>query len=161
MTKETIGKLSSDLIIKQSDDSHTAHDQMEEQLTDWDQNLWICVENCKKDYPIGDFYIVVVTKKERLMPNVLRNYFFGRYSCPTPEYDQTVYKFHRGSDSPEFMWVVPCKETCEVMKLDPLSVPKEEQELLKFVLDFEDGTLLKLSKQLNGEKLDGIIMLES
>ena len=160
MTKETIGKISSDLLIKQVDDTHSAHEQMQESLTDWDKNLFETVESCKGFYPVGDFYIVVTTKKERLMSNVLRNYFFGRFSCPTPEYDQTVYKYHRKDDQIEFLWVVPCKETCEVMKSDPLGVPQEEKELLKFVLDFEDGSLLRLSKGFNGEKQDGLIILE-
>lgn len=160
MTKETIGKLSSDLIVKQVDDTHTAHDQMQEQLTDWDQELWICVEHCLRDYPVGDFYVLVVTKKERLLSNVLRNYFFGRFSCPTPEYDQVVYKYHRKDNRLEFLWVVPCKETCEVMKRFPLDVPPEESELRDFVLSFEDGSLLKLSKKLNGEQQDALIILE-
>ena len=42
----------------------------------------------------GDFYIVVLFKKERILKNVVRQYFFYRQSFPTPEYDQSVYKFH-------------------------------------------------------------------
>ncbi len=156
MTKQTIGDISSKLIIKQSDDTHSAHEQMEENLTDYDKNLYECVESAKSIYVIGDFYVVVTTKKERLMPNVIRNYFFSRYSCPTPEYDQIVYKFHRKDEQIEFLWVVPCKETCEIMRLDPLNVPTQEKELLDFVLSFEDGTLLKLSKKLNNEEEDSL-----
>ncbi len=160
MTKETVGKISSDLIIDQVDDTHSAHEQMQEQLTDWDRELETCVKSCLNAYPIGDFYVVVITKKEKLMQNVLRNYFYGRYSCPTPDWDQVVYKYHRADNRIEFLWVVPCKEVCETMKRFPLDVPKEEHELRDFVLAFEDGTLLKKSKLLNGEKADGLIILE-
>lgn len=160
MTKDTVGKISSELLTKQVDDTHSAHEQMQEQLNDWDKNIYECIERCKVDYPVGDFYIVVTTKKERLMANVLRNYFFGRFSCPTPEYDQVVYKYHRKDEQIEFLWVIPCKEVCETMKRFPLEVPKEEIELRDFVLAFEDGTLLKKSKAMNGEKQDALIMLE-
>jgi len=34
---------------------------------------------------------------------------------------------------------------------DPLGVPAEENQLLKYVLDYADGTLFKLSKTKNGE----------
>ena len=154
MTKETVGKLSSDLLAKQVDDTHSAHEQMLEQLSEYEKNIEICVENSKKDYPVGDFYVVVINKKERLLANVLRNYFYGRYSCPTPDWDQIVYKFHRKDEQLEFLWVIPSKDTCEAMTLDPLGVPAEERELLDFVLSFNDGTLLRKSKQLNGEALD-------
>jgi hypothetical protein len=42
------------------------------------------------------------------------------------------------------------------MRLDPLNVPTQEKELLDFVLSFEDGTLLKLSKKLNNEEEDSL-----
>lgn len=158
MTKDTIGKISSELLTKQVDDTHSAHEQMQEQLNDWDKNIYECIERCKVDYPVGDFYIIVTTKKERLMGNVLRNYFFGRFSCPTPEWDQVVFKYHRKEERIEFLWVIPCKETCDIMSRFPLEVPKEEHELRDFVLSFEDGTLLKLSKKLNGEEESSIIL---
>jgi len=55
------------------------------------------------------FYVCVITKKERLMDNVLRNYFLARSTCPTPQYDQTVYKYHRDSGAIQFLWVLPSK----------------------------------------------------
>ena len=157
---DTVGKLSSDLIIKQHDDTHSAEEQMREQLEDYDRNIYECIEIGKKNFP-GDFFVVVITKKERLLPNVIRNYFTSRISCPTPEYDQTVYKVLRRDEIIEFLWVVPSKQTCNMMRRAPLEVPKEEKQLLQFVLDFEDNTLLELSKKLNGEKPDAVITLHS
>jgi hypothetical protein len=85
MTRETVGKVSSDLIIK-APDTRSPVEQMQENLTDYEANIWECVERCKKDFK-GDFYIVVITKNEKLLPNVSRNFFYGRLSGPTPDSD--------------------------------------------------------------------------
>ena len=151
MTRETVGKIATDLLPNQIDDTHTAIDQMREQLTEWDKNIELAVEQGLKDYMVGDFYVVVSTKKERLLPNVLRNYFFTRFSCPTPEYDQTVYRYHRADDALEFLWVVPSKDTCHHFYNNPLQIEGDERELLEYVLSFMDGTLLYKAKKLNGE----------
>lgn len=147
---KTVGAVSIDIAQKARDNDHSAEDQMREQLSDYESNILHALGDGKSRY-ITDFYVVVLTKKERLMPNVLRNYFFTRLSCPTPEYDQAVYKYHRSEDHLEFMWVVPSKHTCEMYKHYALEVPKEERELFQFVLDFEDRTLLKKALEMNAE----------
>lgn len=146
-TREKIGKISADLWNK-TPESADATEQMREQLTEYDKNLFECIAEGKKKHPTEDFYIVVITKKERLMPNVIRNYFFPRSSCPTPDYDQTVYKYSKSGDI-EFIWVIPKKEACLYMIKHALEV--EEKELLGFVLDFLDGTLMKKAMILNNE----------
>jgi hypothetical protein len=150
MTRETVGKVSSQLLQKQPE-TKSPIEQTRENLTDYEKNIWECAERCKKDYP-GDFYIVVITKNEKLMPNVFRNFFYGRLSCPTPDYDKTVYKFKRKDNGPIFMWVIPSRDACFHLKDNALQVADEERELLKYVLAFEDGTLMRLAKDLNGEK---------
>lgn len=152
MTRETVGKVSSDLIIK-APETLSPIEQMEENLSDYEKNVWECVERCKKDFT-GDFYIVVITKNERLLPNVFRNFFYGRQSCPTPDYDQTVYKYKRKDNAPIFMWVIPSRDASFHLKDNALQVAPEERELLKYVLAFQDGTLMRLAKDLNGEKED-------
>lgn len=148
--RPTVGAVAKELLQKESP-AVDATEQMQESLTGYDQNIYDCVERCKQDY-FGDFFIVVITKKEPLMPNVLRNYFMGRASCPTPDYDQTVYKFDREKDEVEFLWVVPSKHTCLFLLQHRLEVPPEHHKLLHFVLEFQDGTLFKKAKQLNKEK---------
>lgn len=157
MNRDTIGKIATDLQVKSLDNTHSAHEQMQESLTEYDKNLADCVAQGKLDY-ISDFFVVVITKKERLLQNVLRNYFFTRYSCPTPDYDQTLYRYDRASDTINFIWVIPSKDTCLMMTRDPLSVPAEEKELLKFVLDFADGSLYRLARKFNGEEIESPII---
>ena len=121
-----------------------------EMHTDYEANLMSCIESGKQMYG-KNFYAVVITKRERLMPNVFRNYFFTRTSCPTPDWDQTVYRYDYSCEQIQFLWVIPSKDTCEHMKLNALQVAPEERGLLRFVMDFSDGTLFKLAKQLNQE----------
>ena len=150
--KETVGKVSVDLAAQEA----PTRDPIELERAihkDYEDNIYLCIDRHKKDF-IGDFYIVVLTKRERLLQNVLRHYFFGRATCPTPEYDQAVYKFHRNGEVIEFLWVIPSKETCEHFRLHALEVHDLERDLLKFVLDFYDDTLMKKAKMLNGEALD-------
>ena len=155
--RDTVGKISSELIQQSHNYDHTANEQMQEQLKDYDKNVDICFKRSKKDFE-GDFYIVVLTKKERLMQNVIRNYFAGRESCPTPEYDQVVYKYNKKNDYLEFLWVVPAKDICTLMIQNALNLPSEQKMLLEFVMDFVDGQLLKKAKMLNGEKVDSPLL---
>jgi len=148
--RETVGKIATDLKKNEADNTHSPTEQMREQLTEYDANIHLCLEEGKNE-KLGDFFVVVLTKKERVLDNVLRNYFFHRYTCPTPEWDQAVYKYHRAGDHLEFLWVVPSRDTCQYMADNALTIDKEQRELLNFVLDFNDGTLLQRAKQLNGE----------
>lgn len=147
--RDTVGAISSELIQKPLE-SATPFEQMSEQLSDWDKNLFMCLETHKKELE-GDFYLVVITKKEKLMQNVIRNYFFATKSCPTPTWDQTLYAYNRIDDTITFIWTIPDRATCLVMSRHRSMVQTDQMELLKFVLDFEDGTLLNLAKQLNNE----------
>lgn len=149
MKKPTVGKIATDLMAK-PETGHTVIDQMRENLTNYDADLIARVEQDKKIYP-GDFYVVALLRAERLLPNVKRVQFLTRFSAPTPEWDQVVYKYHKKDDKLEWLWVVPARDICEYLTYHQLEVAESERELLKFVLDFNDGTLLRLAKKLNGE----------
>ena len=155
-SRDTVGTLASDLIVK-SPETNNPIEQMREQLTDYDRSLAECIDKALTTYP-GDFYLVVITKKERLLENVLRCYFFSRKTCPTPEWDQTVYKYHRLS-GPQFLWVVPSKDTCEYLIRFEQHVVPEERELLRYVQLFTNGHLLKLARELNGEMPDSPLII--
>jgi len=154
--KKTVGAHSYELQQKDAG-THSATDQMREQLTDYDENIHLCVNEQKKKLA-DDFYVVVITKKERLMQNVLRGYFFGRISCPSPDYDQTVYKYSKKDDNLSFLWTIPSYDAVNYMKNNTSHVSAEKYGLLKCVLEFVDGTLTRLAKKLNGEREDSIIL---
>lgn len=150
MTKETVGQQAWNAIKDSDYLDYSAVEQMQQQLEDYEKNFIECIESAKKIYP-SDFYIVIETKKEPKLNNVIRNYFIHRLTCPTPTYDNTVYKYHRSCDEIEFLWVLPSKETYKMFMDRPLEIPADERELLQFVLDDSDGTLLRKCKILNGE----------
>ena len=150
--REKVGKVAYDLLNKPLDTKNPI-DLEQELHTEYENNVWQCVDRYKKEFD-SDFFVIVITKKEPLMPNVLRNMFTARLSCPTPDYDQTVYHYHRDRDELEFLWVIPARDICIILKNNALNIVPEERELLRFVLDFSDGTLYKLAKSLNHEQLD-------
>lgn len=157
MKKKTVGEIATDLQQK-NPDTRDPRELEQEMHKDYEDNIYACCERGKRDLPNKDFYIIIETKKERLLNNVIRNFFFYRISCPTPNYDQTVYQYKYKEDKIEFLWVVPSKDTCEIFKNHVLEVVPNERQLLRYILDFEDGTLLKISKRLNGECDDNILI---
>ncbi len=114
----------------------------------FENQIRIAVERGEKELP-KDFLVVVLFKKERIMKNVVRQYFFPRISCPTPEYDQIVYKYTRKNQQLEFIWVVPDKQSTIDLPLMGKELPPEQQELVQFARDFNSGALDRLCNVLN------------
>lgn len=148
--RDTVGKISWDLLANASFLDHSADEQMREQLDDYEDNVQEAIDRGKKEFP-NDFYIVVETKKEPKMKNVIRNYFIIRSTCPTPQYDNTVYHYHKITEQIEFLWVLPSRDTYNMIKNSVLEMPAECRQLVQFVLEDADGTLLMKCKKLNGE----------
>ena len=147
--KKTVGAVAADLLQKDQG-NHTAHEQMQENLTDYERNVIECAERGLKAYN-SDFFIVVLSKKEPLLPNVIRNYFFHRRSCPSPQYDQVAYHYIFDNDALKMLWCIPDKETCEMYRTYTKIVNPAERELLQFILDFFNGGLDRLARKLNKE----------
>ena len=155
--RDTVGKLST-LLLGSEPNTHSAHDQMREQLENYQKNFEETLQKGLKLYH-GDFYIVILTKKERLMQNVIRNYFLTVSSCPTPTWDQTVHKYNRSNDSLEYLWTVPDKDTCRYFMDNFLEAHPDEWDLRDFVHQFETGKLLDKAKKLNGEMPDSPLLI--
>jgi hypothetical protein len=150
MKKETVGSVALDLMQK-TPESRNPMEIQKEMQSEYLKELITCVEDHKKIYK-NNFFIVVITKNEKLMPNVFRNYFFARETCPTPDYDQSVYRYVRADEAVEYIWTIPSRDTCHHLKDNALYVAPEERDLLNFVLQFADKSLYKLAKKLNKEE---------
>lgn len=155
-TKNTVGAIAVDL-MQQEAPTRNPIELEREMHKPYEQQVIDAVNRGKQEL-LGDFYIVVLTKKEPLLPNVLRNYFFARKSCPTPEYDQTVYSYDRAKDTLTYLWVVPSKDTCELFRANRAIIAQEEYGLLQNVLSFYDGSLFALAKKLNNERADSPLL---
>jgi hypothetical protein len=81
------------------------------------------------------FYVVVIAKKERIMENVIRQYFMARKTLPTPQWDQTVWRFEPAGGDLRFLWCTPDENTAKWMAGNTSEVPPEQYELLRTVLD--------------------------
>lgn len=161
MKRDTVGKHALDLMLKEPD-SRDPVELEREMHQEYEKEMYACIEKHKKIFNIPSsswFYVVVITKREPLMPNVLRHYFLARLSCPTPDYDQAVYAFCPSEDRIDFMWVIPSKDACLHLIDNALIVDESEKDLLGFVMQFSDGTLFKIAKKLNGEQLDSSLLV--
>ena len=78
----------------------------------------------------------------------------SRHTCPTPFNDRSVFQYHKKEDMLEFLWHVPSPIECDYYRKNMLFLRPDEKDALKDVMDFDDGTLLRKAKLLNGEKFD-------
>jgi len=152
----TLGSLAYDALLKEPESRDPIELQRELQKKYIDE-LVDCVENYKKIQP-RSFFVCVITKREKLLQPILRNYFIARDSCPTPDYDQAVYKYNHESEQIEYLWCIPDREACLTYRENALQVVPEERQLLQHILDFADGTLYRLSKKLNKEQVDSPLL---
>ena len=150
MQRETVGKVATDLMSKQQDTRSVIEIEREMQQ-DYMSELMKCIDAHYHIFP-GDFFIQVLTKNERLLPNVFRNYFAARRSCPTPDYDQTVFKYDRARGAIDYIWTIPSQDACHHLLNNSLLVVDEERPLLGYVMQFKNGTLAKKCMELNNEK---------
>lgn len=120
-----------------------------------DKQYFEQIEECVKKHKgklgfTGDFFITVISKKERVMENVIRRYFIARESLPTPNYDQTVWRFNQKVGDLQYIWTIPDHNTCQEMFNNPMKVPESEDWLLQMVQMFMTGRLYHATcKQFN------------
>ena len=104
----------------------------------------------KKRYPNRDrLFLVVLMKRERLINKVLRNYFAARVTCPTPAYDQMVYKFNTRTEEISFLWVIPDKNACARIYSQKYAYNKPYSKLMPYVVDFMEGKLHRKEQEFN------------
>lgn len=147
---KTVGQIAFEEMQKEPDTEATITDYRNEALKHYMDNLYESVDLHKKIYN-GDFYVVVTTKREALMQNVIRNYFTARESCPTPAYDQSVFLFKRTVGTLDYLWTIPNKFACLELVKRRLEIGNDEKELLEMVLRFASGDLMRLCLKLNNE----------
>jgi len=158
--RKNIGELSQELLAKEPETDDPIELQQEMQYKTFEKEFLAALERAHSKY-FTDFYIVVLNQRFRLFPNVIRAYFIDRISCPTPDYDQTVYRIEKKTGKIEFLWTIPDKNSCQDMYENALMLDPEYKELLQYVLDFYDGTLLAKTKKLNNEHNQSLVIVSS
>lgn len=102
---------------------------------------------------VNDFFIEVLFVKHRLLVNTLVRKFCFHQNCPSANYDQTLYKYHRKVGRIEYLWTVPDVDSCHNLPMLRHSLPKDHSELLSFIEDFTSGELDKRADRLNNQEL--------
>lgn len=150
MTQQTVGSKALELQSKGDQEINAIDLQREIHKEKWENDFRECFDRGKRRFD-GDFFVVVLFKKERLLHNVVRQYFIDRQSCPTPEWDQTVFHYHRESDELEFLWCVPDHTTCKALIQNKDELSLEQIPLLQYVQAFYSGQLDKETQKRNKE----------
>ena len=147
--KKKAGQASIEALSK-APDTRDPIELQRELMKEYCDNVIQCALDGKNKYN-GTFYVVVITKREKLMQNILRSYYFHRATCPTPDYDQAVFQFNPFTEKFKEIWVIPDQEACIVLYENALDVVPDEQGLRDYVLDFASGELFQKALRLNGE----------
>lgn len=99
-----------------------------------------CVQNAVDKGWDKPFYVVVLTKKERLLRNVVRRYFVARKTMPMPDYDQSLWHYDPRSEQLRYVWTIPDPVYCtELMQADDIA--PDEAQLAAFVHAFANDQL--------------------
>ena len=107
---------------------------------------------------MGDLFIEVQEIPNKLMPGVIKHQFYWKVKCPRPNYDQTVFRYVYKTDDLIHLWTIPSKDVCLLYLENAKQVVPEEQELLRHICRFADGTLFKVMKAYNGEAFDSPLL---
>lgn len=155
--RETAGKINLDLLPKAVDDTHCAVEQSDEQLKDYEKDFLSCLADGKQKFGT-DFYIVAIFKREKLLTRITRITFVARRSCPTPHFDEGVYRYTYKDDRIQFLWVLPDIEVANYLINNYLMLDPVERQVADFVLKYLDNDLLYTAMKLNNEFPDNEIL---
>lgn len=147
--KKTIGELAYDM-HNRPQDACTFFEQANADMTGLDKVIKECYDLGKKGLPHKDFFIEIQLKWERILQDrVFRIYPFVRRSCPTPQYDQTVFHYHHKDDMLEYLWTLPDQESYNFYATSTEYVTPDRYPLLKHVLSDASGELLNRVNTIN------------
>lgn len=139
MTKQTVGQASYDLLRKPPEEVNAIDLQREMQKSVTGQ-LQEIIES-HKTYA-DSYFIVYLLRKERLIPNAIRQQFVVRKTRPKPDYDCSLFEYSNLTGNLRFHWTIPDEETCTYLLLNKEHLSDDEKDLFLYVKKFSDGTLV-------------------
>lgn len=149
MEKRTVGQLAYDMHLKPQDPI-TFFEQAKLDMSGLDKVIKECHDLGKKGLPNKDFFIEIQIKWERVFEDRVYHILpFVRRSCPTPQYDQTVFRYKHKDDLLEYMWTLPDQETYNFYRDNTAAVTPDRYVLLKHVLEDVSGDLLNKVDAIN------------
>lgn len=144
--RETVGAMSIKAAQDQNQsDTWETTQQREKEIL---HNLHDFVEKKKVEHR-SDFFIMLLSRREKILTNVIRDRLYCLKACPTPNYNQSLWKYHYLDDRLEFLWSVPPKEAVDFLSRYPIEMNDMCADVIKCVFDFIDGTLARKTRELN------------
>ena len=128
--RKTVGQESVDRLL-QRDFTQTVRDTQVEVQRNYFDEIRKTIEQVP-DWT-EPFYISVLTRKDKLLENVVRFVYIPRQTLPTPHWDQTVWRYNPVSEDIEYIWTIPDKISANEMLQFPHEVKREEYQLFEFV----------------------------
>lgn len=120
--------------------------------TSINQKIQKVYEEGKKEYA-DNFYIVCLIRGERFSKGTtVRNQVFHQKDCPTPTYDQNVFKYDRSKNCLIYLWSVPDIAFTHWISKYYLYLPLDQQDLAYFCRAFLSGGLDRLCARENKEE---------
>lgn len=138
MERKTVGQASYDLLQKKPERIGAVDLQREMQKSVCEQFKEVIEKH--KSYA-DSYYIILMYRKERLLPNVIRQQFIVRKTRPSPDYDCSLFSYDNKTQELKFHWTIPDDETCTYLLLNKENLSQDEKELYQFVKSFSEGTL--------------------
>lgn len=127
--------------------------QQKESSKDYLLKLREAIEKGKEQYQSEEFiFIEGFTRQDKIMIRSTVTDFFPRITCPTPSFNQVVYRYVMKEDIIEYVWQIPSNKRCLQLLANPLAKSEGERLLIEHVHDLRDGTLEKLTRFLNKEE---------
>lgn len=146
MTKrKKVGEIARDLLMKHDQDINSHELTAEVMKKDYVPNVLECIAAHIKEFNGLPFYIVVGFRGVKVIANAQRIQYWARLTCPKPTNDQAVFYYEPATDFIEEMWSIPDRNSCKYLVDNALMLSPEERPLLKYVLDYMDGTLDRIA----------------
>lgn len=146
----------SDQVLKEQE-RYSLADIVKEMAKTFPQEMQKCIDKAKKLYhanPTRDFYILSHLKVEWFNAHLWRQQFVASLECPRPYLNFTVYKYHRKIDMVEELWSLPDRDTLNFYYNNRHLASPDEYKLVKYCIEYKDGTLYKRMQHENGENPD-------
>lgn len=87
------------------------------------------------------FYIVVQITKPGYLVNVIRRRFFARQTLPTPQPDQTVWRYDPRTTDLEYLWTLPDLDAINEISMNRQWLRDEDKMLGEIVVDYLNKSL--------------------
>jgi hypothetical protein len=139
MSKKTVGQASYDLQQKTPERINAIDMQREMQKSVLKELEDIIA---KHRHYAPSYYIVYLLRKERLIPNAIRQQFVVRQTRPKPDYDSSLFSYDNDSSTLKYHWTVPDEQTCQYLLLNKDHLRDDEKELFSYVKRFAENTLV-------------------